>query len=238
MNYHSVVSGIFIDRPNRFIAHVRLAEGPVVCHVKNTGRCRELLTPGARVFLEYDPHALEKGRKTQYDLIAVYKGDLLINMDSQAPNQAAWEWIHSQKQFPFEQIRREVVHQDSRFDLAFQYVSGQGRSVPGFMEVKGVTLEKDHIASFPDAPTQRGVKHLEGLIRARNQGYEAWVLFVIQMKGVRAFTPNMETHPAFGLALKQASLQGVKILALDCQVTPDSMILDQPVPVILPEADF
>ena len=247
MTYEHIVAGTFISRPNRFIAHVETGNRTVVCHVKNTGRCRELLIPGVTVILEFHPDAAVSGRKTEYDLIGVYKNDLFINMDSQAPNKAAWEWLvslgggqYTEKNHyplgsyvPFD-IRREVTHGDSRFDLAFSLRDRDTKAVsPAFMEVKGVTLEENGVAMFPDAPTERGIKHLKGLIRAHEEGYEAYVLFVIQMKGIRGFTPNDMTHPAFGDALRQAREAGVHVLAYDCLVTPDTMIVDSPVKVIL-----
>lgn len=237
MKYESVVTGIFVSRPNRFIAHVLTDGRQVVAHVKNTGRCRELLIPGVRVVLQYHPEAAKKGRKTEYDLICVYKGGLLINMDSQAPNQAAWEWLMEEPSLlsPYGRpagVRREVTHGDSRFDLSFTLEGEQG-SRQAFMEVKGVTLEENGIVRFPDAPTERGVKHLKGLIRAKEEGYEAFVLFVIQMKGVSAFEPNDDTHPAFGEALRQAAAAGVHVLAVDCLVEEDSMRIGGPVEVRL-----
>ena len=247
MTYEHIVAGTFISRPNRFIAHVETGNRTVVCHVKNTGRCRELLIPGVTVILEFHPDAVLSGRKTEYDLIGVYKNGLLINMDSQAPNKAAWEWLvslgggqYTEKNHyplgsyvPFD-IRREVTHGDSRFDLAFSLRNRDTKAVsPAFMEVKGVTLEENGLALFPDAPTKRGIKHLKGLIRAHEECYEAYVLFVIQMKGIRGFTPNDMTHPAFGDALRQAREAGVHVLAYDCLVTPDTMIVDSPVKVIL-----
>jgi sugar fermentation stimulation protein A len=247
MTYEHIVTGTFISRPNRFIAHVETGGRRVVCHVKNTGRCRELLLAGATVILEFHPGAALAGRKTEYDLIGVYKGELLINMDSQAPNKAAWEWLTALGEdrppetsclppgsyVPFD-IRREVTHGDSRFDLAFSLRHRETDAVsPAFMEVKGVTLEEHGLAMFPDAPTERGIKHLKGLIRAREEGYEAYVLFVIQMKGVQGFTPNDITHPAFGEALRQAHKAGVHVLAYDCLITPDTMAVDLPVRVML-----
>lgn len=247
MTYEHIVAGTFLSRPNRFIAHVETENRTVVCHVKNTGRCRELLIPGVTVILEFHPDAALSGRKTEYDLIGVYKNGLLINMDSQAPNKAAWEWLvslgggqymekgHSPlgSYVPFD-IRREVTHGDSRFDLAFSLRNRDTGAVsPAFMEVKGVTLEEHGLAMFPDAPTKRGIKHLKGLIGAHEEGYEAYVLFVIQMKGIRGFTPNDITHPAFGEALRQAREAGVHVLAYDCLVTPDTMTVDSPVKVML-----
>lgn len=252
MKYEHIVTGTFLSRPNRFIAHVKIEGKEVVCHVKNTGRCRELLIPGVRVVLEYHPKAALTGRKTEYDIIAVYKKNLLINMDSQAPNKAAWEWIQTCPRAVFgdyggiENLRREVTYGDSRFDLAFTLTPGgngagafkeggitAGPPIQAFMEVKGVTLEEEGMVRFPDAPTQRGVKHLEGLVKARREGCASYVLFVIQMEGVRGFSPNDATHAAFGQALRTASGAGVTILAWDCVVTPDSMAINAPVPVLL-----
>ena len=247
MTYEHIVAGTFISRPNRFIAHVETGNRTVVCHVKNTGRCRELLIPGVTVILEFHPDAVLSGRKTEYDLIGVYKNGLLINMDSQAPNKAAWEWLvslgggqYTEKNHyplgsyvPFD-IRREVTHGDSRFDLAFSLRNRDTKAVsPAFMEVKGVTLEENGLALFPDAPEKRGIKHLKGLIRAHEEGYEAYVLFVIQMKGILGFTPNDITHPAFGETLRQAREAGVHVLAYDCLVNPDTMTVDSPVKVML-----
>ena len=247
MTYEHIAAGTFISRPNRFIAHVETGNRTVVCHVKNTGRCRELLIPGVTVILEFHPDAVLSGRKTEYDLIGVYKNGLLINMDSQAPNKAAWEWLvslgggqYTEKNHyplgsyvPFD-IRREATHGDSRFDLAFSLRNRDTKAVsPAFMEVKGVTLEENGLALFPDAPTKRGIKHLKGLIRAHEEGYEAYVLFVIQMKGILGFTPNDITHPAFGETLRQAREAGVHVLAYDCLVNPDTMTVDSPVKVML-----
>ena len=215
--------GQFISRPNRFIAKVFAEGGEQTVHVKNTGRCRELLTENARVILECAPD-LSK-RKTKYDLIAVYKNDMLINMDSQCPNKAAAEFI---PRF-FENvtlIRPEAVYGKSRFDF---YIEADGRRI--FMEVKGVTLEKDGVCLFPDAPTQRGVKHLNELAQAVRDGYEAYVLFVIQMKRAEYFSPNRETHPEFADALISAAENGVKLLAYTCNVTEDSMEIADPCPI-------
>ncbi len=229
VKYEHIKKGIFKTRPNRFVAQVEIDGQEQTVHVKNTGRCRELLTPGAVVILEYHPRALEQGRKTRYSLIAVYKGNLLINMDSQAPNQAAWEWLtdggfESTCGLRPEHIHREVAYGRSRFDLAFTL---QGK--PAFMEVKGVTLEDNGIAMFPDAPTQRGVKHLEELSKAVKDGFAAYVLFVIQMKGVTCFRPNRETHKEFAQALARAKKAGVTVLAFDCLVEEDGFCVDQAV---------
>ena len=195
-------------------------------HVKNTGRCRELLLPGARVWLEGSENPK---RKTAFDLVAVDRGGLLINMDAQAPNRVFAEWANTGAFRPgLTLLRPETAWGGSSFD--FYWEAGEHR---GFVEVKGVTLERDGLALFPDAPTLRGVKHLEELAAARSAGYEAAVCFVIQMKGPRAFRPNDDTHPQFGAALRAAAAAGVEVLARDCLVTPDSLTLDAPVPVEL-----
>lgn len=226
MQYADVERGRFLARPNRFIAHVELAGATVVCHVKNTGRCRELLTPGAAVYLE---GASNPARKTRYDLISVEKGGLLINMDAQAPNKVFGEWAEAGHFLPnLTLIRPEFTWGDSRFDFLLE--DGRGKY---FVEVKGVTLEEDGEVRFPDAPTERGVKHLRGLQRAVEEGYRAAVFFVIQMKGARQFRPNDQTHPAFGQALREAAAGGVGVFAYDCAVTPDRIRLDAPVPVLL-----
>ena len=221
MRYNNMVSGIFLARPNRFIAHIEIDGREEVCHVKNTGRCQELLVPGARVWCQ---HSDNPARKTEYDLIAVQKGERLINMDSQAPNIAAKEWLSSGGLGEISQLRAETVHGDSRFDFSFVL---DGRKC--FLEVKGVTLENDGICAFPDAPTERGVKHLKGLAKAAQEGYGAYVLFMVQMADVKYLHPNDKTDPAFGAALRQAAEVGVKILAMDCAVTPETMEIRQPV---------
>ena len=225
MKYENMVPGTFLSRPNRFIAHVEIAGQEQIVHVKNTGRCRELLPVGAQVYCQ---HFDNSRRKTAYDLIAVQKGDLLINMDSQVPNAAVKEWLSSGGLGQLENLRPETVHGDSRFDFSF---TKDGK--PCFLEVKGVTLEENGICAFPDAPTERGTKHLRGLIRAVREGCEAYVLFVIQMSPVRYLHPNDATDPAFAAALREASAAGVHILAMDCAVAVDEMTLKSPVPVIL-----
>ena len=226
MRYGEVKRGRFLARPNRFVAHVELEGERVVCHVKNTGRCRELLTSGAAVYLE---RAENPARKTPYDLIAVEKGDLLINMDAQAPNKVFGEWAAAGRFLPgLTALRPEFTWDDSRFDFRLEDHLG-----PCFVEVKGVTLEQDGLALFPDAPTERGVKHLRGLRRAVERGYRAAVFFVVQMKGPRLFRPNDGTHPAFGQALREAAAAGVGVYAWDCAVTPESLTLDAPVEVAL-----
>lgn len=226
MRYKNIVSGQFLSRPNRFVANVRVGEEELVCHVKNTGRCRELLTPGAQVYLE---RAENLNRKTLYDLVAVQKGERLINMDSQAPNQAVKEWLEEGILFPdVDLIKPEKTYGASRFDF---YIETPAEQI--FMEVKGVTLEEDGIVRFPDAPTERGIKHIEELIAATKAGYQAYLLFVIQMKQVRYFAPNDVTHPAFGEALRRAQAAGVHLLAYDCVVTADEMRIDEPVEIRL-----
>lgn len=225
MRYENMVPGIFLARPNRFIAHVRINGREEVCHVKNTGRCRELLPCGAQVWCQsWD----NPNRKTKFDLIAVQKGSRLINMDSQAPNKAAYEWLASGGLGEIEQLKAEVTHGSSRFD--FSFVKGDKRC---FLEVKGVTLENDGICAFPDAPTERGAKHLRELTQAAREGFGAYVLFVIQMADVRYLHPNDKTDPAFGSALREAAEAGVSVLAMDCAVTPDTMTIGRAVEISL-----
>ena len=225
MFYTNMVPGTFLSRPNRFIAYVEIDGRTETVHVKNTGRCRELLPAGARVWCQRSDNP---ARKTKYDLITVRKGELLINMDSQAPNIAAEEWLRSGGLGEIENLRRETVHGDSRFDLSFVK---DGRQC--FLEVKGVTLENDGVCAFPDAPTERGAKHLRGLLRAAQEGYGAYVLFVIQMSPVRYLHPHDATDPQFGQALRQAAAGGVQVLAMDCRVTEDSMEIQSSVRVEL-----
>lgn len=225
MHYENITPGTFHARPNRFIAHIEMEGRMEVCHVKNTGRCKELLIPGVPVWCQ---RSSNPNRKTKYDLIAVQKGDLLINMDSQAPNQAAEEWLRSGGLGAITDLRRETSHRESRFDFSF---TKDGK--PCFLEVKGVTLEHDGICAFPDAPTTRGTKHLRELTQAAKEGYGAYVLFVIQMRPVCYLHPNDTTDPGFGAALRQAAEQGVCLLAMDCEITPDSMTLNAPVSIRL-----
>lgn len=226
MRYRNIVRAIFLARPNRFIANVEIQGKQEVCHVKNTGRCRELLLPGTEVYLQ---RAENPDRKTKYDLIAVKKGERLVNMDSQIPNYAVKEWLEKGGLFQkITQLRMETRYGNSRFDL---YLEADGKKI--FMEVKGVTLEEDGTARFPDAPTERGVKHIHELMECRKDGYEAYLFFVIQMKGIRCFEPNDRTHPAFGEALRQAAAEGVHILAYDCRVTEDLIEIDQRIQVRL-----
>ena len=225
MQYAKMVEGRFIKRPNRFIAHIEIDGKEEICHVKNTGRCRELLPVGAKVWCldAQSPH-----RKTRYDLITVQKGGRLINMDSQAPNAAAKEWLLAGGLGEIENLKAESKHGDSRFDFSF---TKDGK--PCFLEVKGVTLENDGVCAFPDAPTERGARHLRELAQAAKDGYGAYVLFVIQMDNVRYLHPNDATDPAFGAALREAAAAGVQILAMDCQVTENSMVIADPVEIHL-----
>lgn len=224
MQYGEVVSGVFISRPNRFIAHIDVAGEPVVCHVKNTGRCRELLLPGAKVWLE---RGTNPKRKTAYDLIAVQKGDKLINMDAQAPNKVFAEWA-AQFEPKLQSLRGEYTYGQSRLDFCITTEEGLH-----LVEVKGVTLEEDGHTCFPDAPTERGIKHLHELIRAVEEGHRASAVFVIQMEDVTDFAPNDMTHPAFGAALRQAAAAGVQIVAVNCRVAPDKLEILDRIPVIL-----
>ena len=225
MIYENMVPGIFLARPNRFIAHVQIGGQTEIVHVKNTGRCKELLVPGCTVYCQ---RSSNPNRKTAFDLIAVQKGERLINMDSQAPNRAAGEWLSSGGLGEITDLRAEVKHGDSRYD--FSFVKDGKRC---FLEVKGCTLEHDGVCAFPDAPTERGTKHLRGLARAAEEGFGAYVLFVVQMENVRYLHPNDATDPAFGKTLREAAEAGVKILAMDCRVTPGSMMLNKSLPVCL-----
>ncbi|MBR2723938.1 MAG: DNA/RNA nuclease SfsA [Ruminococcus sp.] len=231
MKYKNITKGVFIKRPNRFIAEVEI-EGKIhSVHVKNTGRCREILKEGTTVYLTRSDNP---NRKTEYDLIAAEKHrknlpSLLINIDSQIPNDATEEFLRKGTIFSQDAIiRREVKQGNSRFDF---YIEDKGAKA--FLEVKGVTQETDSIALFPDAPTERGVKHIEELITLKKDGYEAYIFFVIQMQEISVLKPNDITHKAFGDALRKAENAGVKILAYDCIVTPDSMVINKTVPIDL-----
>lgn len=226
MKYENIKEAVFIERPNRFIANVCIDGNEEKVHVKNTGRCRELLLKGCRVFLEESKNS---ARKTKYSLVAVYKGERLINMDSQIPNYVAEEALKKGiiKEIGIPDfVKREVKYSQSRFDI---YYEKDGRK--GFIEVKGVTLEKNGEVLFPDAPTERGTKHIKELIKAKKEGYEAAVLFVIQMKDVSFFAPNAETDKDFSQALKNAKEEGVNILAYDCDVKEDEIVLKDKVEV-------
>lgn len=225
MRYVNIRKGSFIERPNRFIAYIDIEGKKETVHVKNTGRCAELLVPGAPVYVQETDNP---ARKTRWDLIAVEKGKRMVNMDSQIPNKLVEEWLREGNLFEeITRIRPEYTYGRSRFDL---YVEADGKKV--FIEVKGVTLEEDGVVRFPDAPSERAVKHVEELKSAVREGYEAYVFFVVQMKGVRYFTPNMDTHPAFGEALFRASKAGVHILAYDCETGKDYIHIEDEVPVV------
>ena len=226
MIYQNTVTGRFLSRPNRFIALVEVDGKETVCHVKNTGRCQELLRSGSTVILQ---RSLNPARKTAYDLIAVYKGERLINMDSQVPNKVVEEWLRGGNAFPtLTKLQPECTFGSSRFDF---YLETEERRI--FVEVKGVTLEEDGVVLFPDAPTQRGIKHLRELTEAVRQGYEAYVFFVIQMEDCRYFTPNRATHPAFALTLEEAEQSGVRLCAFNCRVRENELSLKDPVPILL-----
>lgn len=232
MNYHDIIQGYFLARPNRFIAHVELQGKAHIAHVKNTGRFKELLIPGASVYLQ--DHNDQPHRKTRYSLIAVEKGDRLINLDSQVTNRVAEEALRNGSltlpgfNEPIVRIQPETTFQSSRFDFFLA-----GKTKKAFLEVKAVTLEEDGIARFPDAPTERGIKHLEELATAYKLGYLAYTLFVIQMEGIRLFKPNDKTHQAFGDALREAVKKGVIPLAYSCSITKTSIQLKEPVPIDL-----
>lgn len=226
MKYERIEEAVFKTRPNRFIAHVVTGRGEEICHVKNTGRCRELLVPDARIWVQRNE---KPGRKTALDLIAVEKKGQVINMDSQISNRVAEEWIREGNLFSEQvSIHPETRFGNSRFDLYLE--EGERRM---FLEVKGVTLEEEGAARFPDAPTERGVRHVEELITCREEGYEAGILFVIQMKNILYLEPNDRTHPEFGEALRRAKKAGVQVLAVDCLVTPDSIRADKRIEVRL-----
>lgn len=233
MQYEKKVSGIFIDRPNRFIAHVEIDGVVETVHVKNTGRCKELLVPGCTVILEdFRGRPGFENRKTKFDLVAVYKitdghenNPLLINMDSQAPNKVVLEWLQN---FPAERaysfIKPEFTYGNSRVDFYMEKETG-GAVQKYLMEVKGCTLERNGLGYFPDAPTERGVKHLHELAAACGQGYKCFLAFVIQIPGVTQVFPNVETHPQFGEALEQAKAAGVEVLYLQCKVKEDEVVI-------------
>jgi sugar fermentation stimulation protein A len=216
MKYLNIEEAVFKERPNRFIAYVETESGREICHVKNTGRCKELLQPDATIYVQRNDNP---ARKTKLDLIGVEKNQYLINMDSQAPNMAVKEWLKAGNLFSENaKIYPEKKYGDSRFDF---YIEDGERKA--FMEVKGVTLENDGVCAFPDAPTERGVKHIRELIKCMEEGYEAYILFVIQMSPVKYLKPNDATHKAYGDVLREAKKAGVHVLARDCKITIDSM---------------
>ena len=226
MRYKNIKEGIFLSRPNRFIANVLVDGEEHICHVKNTGRCKELLIKGAKVFLEESD---KPERKTKYDLVAVYKGERLINMDSQIPNKAFYEWAEKGEFIEdITYIKPEYKYGNSRFDF---YIETEKEKI--LLEVKGVTLEEDGVVMFPDAPTERGIKHIKELIKCTEEGFEAYIVFVIQMDNVKYFTPNRKTHKAFADALSEAEKCGVNVVSVDCKVTKDSMEINDFVEVRL-----
>lgn len=227
MKYDNIREGRFIVRLNRFVAKVEIEGREELCHVKNTGRCKELLLPGAAVLLQ---RSGKPSRKTAYDLISVYKGQRLVNIDSQAPNKVAAEFL-PQIIPGIKNLKAEAKYKNSRFDFYAETATDKI-----FIEVKGVTLEEAGVAMFPDAPTERGVRHLQQLAQSIGEGFKAAVLFVIQMKGVKYFTPNYRTHRAFGETLTQVAAQGVSVLAIDCLVTEGELIAGDAVRVVLEEA--
>jgi sugar fermentation stimulation protein A len=231
MQYPNIEQARFLSRPNRFIAYIELAGQKETAHVKNTGRCKELLVTGATVFVQKIDSV---SRKTQYDLIAVCKGNRLINMDSQAPNKVFAEFVRAGNLFEnVTLIKPEARYKNSRFDF---YIEANDKKI--FVEVKGVTLEEDGVVLFPDAPTQRGVRHLEELCEAKAEEYDAYVVFIVQMKDVRYFTPNHKTHEIFGNTLKKAVSKGVKVLAIDCEITENSIVAGDFVEVRLQRVQF
>ena len=231
MNYKKIVEATFIERPNRFIAYCKINEIIEKIHVKNTGRCRELLIPNCTVYLEESDNP---NRKTKYSLIAVQKGNRLINMDSQVPNKVVQEALINKtivlpgldEEITF--IKSEKTYGNSRFDI---YLESKNKKA--FIEIKGVTLEEDGVVLFPDAKTERGVKHIKELIEAKKDGYHSYVVFVVQMKDVKYFTPNIKMHKELGDALIEAQNAGVNILAYDCEVTPNSIEIKDEVNVKL-----
>ena len=220
MKYENIVKGVYLDRPNRFIAHCLIDDKEEICHVKNTGRCKELLVKGNTVYLQKSD---KTNRKTKYDLIAVEKGERLINMDSQIVNNVVLEYLPNIFDY-IKFVKPEYKYGNSRFDI---YVETENEKA--FIEVKGVTLENGGVVSFPDAPSERGVKHLKELQKAVTEGFKAYVIFVIQMSDVKYFEPNSKTHPEFAEELKKAKDNGVIPLAFDCAVTPDSIEIRKPV---------
>ena len=226
MKYDNIKQAVFIERLNRFVAKVKLDGEEILCHVKNTGRCREILVEGAKVYLEKSDNT---SRKYAYSLISVYKGDRLINIDSSAPNKAVGEWLEKGGLFKnVTLIKPEKTYGKSRFDFYVEYEVKKA-----FIEVKGVTLEKDGVVLFPDAPTQRGVKHLNGLAKWVAEGNKAMALFIVQMNNVKYFTPNKETHPEFAEVLTKAKNQGVEVIAVECEAGESTLTHGKEIDVIL-----
>ena len=226
MKYDNILPAVFISRPNRFIAEIEVEGKREISHVKNTGRCKELLTEGAKIYVQRSDNPL---RKTKYDLISVYKGRELINMDSQAPNKVFGEWVtNGGFADNISLLKPECRYKNSRFDF---YMEADGRKI--FAEIKGVTLEENGIVMFPDAPTERGIKHIRELCQCVEEGYEAYVFFIIQMQNCKYFTPNRKTHSEFAEALIEAEKKGVNIRGLNCIVKPDELKIDGPVEIRL-----
>lgn len=229
--YDNIIEATFLSRPNRFIAHCLLGDEEVKVHVKNTGRCKELLVPGAKVYLQSNN---DPKRKTKYSLISVKKSNRVINMDSQVPNKVVYEALKNNEitlprlSEKITYLKSEKTYKNSRFDIYFE-----SKNQKGFIEVKGVTLEQDGVALFPDAPTKRGVKHLYELIEAKKEGYMAYVFFLIQMKDIKYFTPNVKTHKEFGEVLNLAKNKGVNILAYDSLISKSSIAINKPVEIAL-----
>ena len=226
MKYNKTVIATFIERPNRFVAKVNLDGEEIYCHVKNTGRCRELLIPGVEVWLEDSENP---NRKYRYSLVSVRKGERIVNMDSQAPNKAVGEWLKNGGLLKdIKLLKPESRYGSSRFDFYCEYEDKKA-----FIEVKGVTLENGNVVSFPDAPTERGARHVGELIECIKDGYEAYIIFVVQMKNVLYFTPNEDHDPVFAKALRNAQHEGVNIVAVDCFVSDTEMIIEDFVEVKL-----
>ncbi len=232
MKYKNIVKGIFISRPNRFIAYVKIDDNVEMCHVKNTGRCKEMLIPNETVVYLED-YGTTTNRKTRYSVVTVEKNSRLINMDSQAPNALVEEWIKAGNLYEnITYMKREVTYGNSRFDMYIEYEDDE-EIKKTFIEVKGVTLEKDNVVYFPDAPTERGIKHINELVKAHKEGYNSIIFFVIQMEGVISFSPNDETHKAFGDALREAYENGVEVMAYDCIVSVNNVLINNKVSVEL-----
>lgn len=225
MKYENVTEGIFVSRPNRFIAVVEVNGKEEICHVKNTGRCRELLIPGVKVILEKSD---SETRKTKYDLISVYKGNKLINIDSQAPNKVFFEYLKCGKLFNAAYIKPEAKYKNSRFDF---YVEEKNKKI--FIEIKGVTLEKNGIFMFPDAPTIRGIKHINELIECKKEGYEAYLVFIIQADFGNGFTPDKEIHKDFYDVVLKAGKKGVNILCYNCEISENSLSIKEKVNLLI-----
>ncbi len=226
MKYCNIAEGKFINRLNRFVAEVEINGERVLCHVKNTGRCKELLRKGATVFLEKSDN---ENRKYRYSLVTVKKGERLVNMDSQAPNKAVYEWLKNEEFFKnITLLKPESTFGKSRFDFYFEY---EGKKA--YMEVKGVTLENEGVVSFPDAPTERGLKHINELCECVKEGYEAYIMFVVQMKDVLYFTPNESHDPKFCRGLRNAHEKGVRVICFDCRVTQQEMKIENEIVIKL-----